>query len=311
MNYLILGGAGFIGQQLTKALFNQKERHVGVTIIDNLKTSNREGLERFKEYKNLYRFIEADLTSIDDEEFLKIARKHDKIFMLAGSVGVEHVDKDPSGTLFNNLALANKMIPLFQKLRNRHVTFSSTSEIYGEGPFHEEANASIGPSSKLRWGYASAKLTTEFMIRASNFPFTIVRFFNVVGPGQLGDYGMVLPRMINAAKNNEDIIVYGDGNQVRSFCHVNDAVDALIKLSNTNGELFNIGNDQPISIKDLASRVIELSGSQSKIKLIPYEQAFSKHHGDIYKRVPDLSKIKHAIEYEPKYNLDDIIRDML
>lgn len=259
----------------------------------------------------MYRFIEADLTTIDEEEFLKIARKHDKIFMLAGSVGVEHVDKDPSGTLFNNLALANKMIPLFQKLRNRHVTFSSTSEIYGEGPFYEEANASIGASSKLRWGYASAKLTTEFMIRASTFPFTIVRFFNVVGPGQLGDYGMVLPRMINAAKNNEDIIVYGTGEQVRSFCHVDDAVDALIKLSNTTGELFNIGNDEPISIKGLAERVIELSRSKSQIKLVPYEEAFSKHHADIYKRVPDLTKIKNAIDYKPKHNLTDIITDML
>jgi UDP-glucose 4-epimerase len=311
MNYLILGGAGFIGQHLTRALFNQKERHVGVTVIDNLKTSSRTVTEQFTEYKNLYRFIEADLTTIDNEEFLKIARKHDKIFMLAGSVGVEHVDKDPSGTLFNNLALANKLIPLFQQLRNRHVTFSSTSEIYGEGPFYEEANASIGPSSKLRWGYASAKLTTEFMIRASEFPFTIVRFFNVVGPGQLGDYGMVLPRMIKAAKNNEDIIVYGTGEQVRSFCHVYDAVDALIKLSNTNGELFNIGNDEPVSIKQLAKRVIALSGSSSTIKIVPYEQAFSKHHGDIYNRVPDLTKIKNAINYTPAHTLDDIIKNML
>ena len=311
MNYLILGGAGFIGQHLTDALFKQKERHVGITVIDNLKTSTREGIEQFKEHKNLYRFIEDDLTTIDDKEFLKIARKHDKIFNLAGSVGVEHVDKFPSETLFNNLALANKLIPLFQQLRNRHVTFSSTSEIYGEGPFHENANASIGPSSKLRWGYASAKLTTEFMIRASAFPYTIVRFFNVVGPGQLGDFGMVLPRFINAAKNNEDIIVHGDGEQVRSFCHVNDAIDALIKLSDTNGELFNIGNDEPVSIKQLAERVIAISGSSSKIQLVPYEQIFSKHHGDIYKRIPDLDKIKSTISYSPKYSLDDIIKDML
>jgi UDP-glucose 4-epimerase len=310
MNYLILGGAGFIGQHLTKALFDLKERHVGVTVIDNLKTSTKEGLEQFKEHKNLYRFIEADLTTINDNEFLKIARKHDKIFHLAGSVGVENVDRDPSGTLFNNLALANKLIPLFQQL-NRHVTFASTSEIYGEGPFNEEDNASIGPSSKLRWGYASAKLTTEFMIRASNFPYTLVRFFNVVGPGQLGDYGMVLPRMVYAAKNNKDLIVYGDGKQVRSFCHVSDAVDALIKLSDTNGELFNIGNDKPSTIIELAERVIELSGSQSKIKLVPYEQAFSKQHGDIYRRVPDLTKIKQAIGYDPKHTLDDIIKDML
>ena len=306
-----MGGAGFIGQHLTKALFSQKERHVGVTVIDNLKTSTRQCIESFKEYKNLYRFVEADLTTIDDAEFLKIARKHDKIFHLAGSVGVENVDKHPSETLFNNLALANKLIPLFQQLRNRHVTFSSTSEIYGEGPFHEEANASIGPSSKLRWGYASAKLTTEFMIRASTFPYTIVRFFNVVGPGQLGDYGMVLPRMIDSAKNNKDIVVYGNGEQVRSFCHAQDAVSALIKLSDTTGELFNIGNDEPVSINQLAQRVIDLSGSNSKIEVVPYEKAFSKHHGDIYKRVPDLTKIKAAINYQPVYSLDDIIKDML
>lgn len=311
MNNLILGGAGFIGQHLTKALFDSKERHVGVTVIDNFATANREGLEQFKIHKNLYRLVEADLTTMDDEEFLKIARKHDRIFHLAGSVGVEHIDKDPSGTLFNNLALANKMIPLFQQLRNRHVTFASTSEIYGEGPFSEEDNSSIGPSSKLRWGYASAKLTTEFMIRASKFPYTITRFFNVVGPGQLGDYGMVLPRFVNAAKNNQDLIVYGDGSQVRSFCHVNDAVGALIKLSETNGELFNIGNDEPITIKDLAQRVIDLSGSSSKIVYVPYDQAFSDQHGDINMRVPDLTKIRSSIGYEPKYKLDDIIKDML
>jgi UDP-glucose 4-epimerase len=310
MNYLILGGAGFIGQHLTQYLFNRKERHVGITVIDNLKTSNRSDLDKFKPHKNLYRFVEADLTSIDDDEFLKLGRKHDKIFHLAGSVGVEHIDRYPSETLFNNLALSNKLIPLFQQL-NRHVTFASTSEIYGEGPFNEEDNASIGPSSKLRWGYASAKLTTEFMIRASSFPYTIVRFFNAVGPGQLGDYGMVLPRFIKAAKNNEDLIVYGDGNQIRSFCHINDVIEALVKVSDTNGELFNIGNDQPTTIKELAERVIALSGSSSKVELVPYEKAFSKHHGDIHRRVPDISKLRQRIGHDPKYTLDDIIRDML
>jgi len=279
-------------------------------VIDNLKTSTREGIEQFAQHKNLYRFIEADLTQIDDEEFLRIARKCDKIFHLAGSVGVEHIDKNPSETLFNNLALANKLNPLFQKL-NKHVTFASTSEIYGEGPFNEENNASIGPSSKLRWGYASAKLTTEFMIRASNYPYTIVRFFNVVGPGQLGDYGMVLPRFVHAAKNNKDLIVHGQGLQVRSFCHVNDAVDALIKVSDTTGELFNIGNDEPTSIYYLAKRVIELSGSSSNVVCVPYEEIFSKNHGDIFRRVPDLSKLRAAIGYDPKYKLDDIIKDML
>jgi UDP-glucose 4-epimerase len=309
MNHLILGGAGFIGRHLTHSLFNQKERHVGVTVIDNLATSTDPRAE-FATYKNLYRFIEGDLTAMSEEELLQIVRKHDMIWHLAGSVGVEHIDKDPSGTLFNNVELNNKLIPFFQKAK-RHVVFSSTSEIYGNGPFHEEANASIGPSSKLRWGYATAKLMTEFQIRASNFPFTLVRFFNVTGPGQLGDYGMVLPRFVEAAKKNEDLIIYGSGTQVRSFCHVNDAMDALMKVSKVNGELFNIGNDEPISINALALRVIALTGSQSKVVHVPYEQAFSKNHGDIDTRVPDLTKIKAVTGYLPRYDLDSIIKDML
>lgn len=247
---------------------------------------------------------------MDEKELVRLMQKHHRIYHLAGSVGVEHIDKDPSGTLFNNVALNNKLIPIFKAAR-RHVVFASTSEIYGNGPFSEDDNASIGPSSKLRWGYATSKLMMEFMLRASGVPHTNVRFFNVVGPGQLGDYGMVLPRMINAAKNNEDLIVYGTGEQVRSFCHINDAVDALIKVSDVNGELFNIGNDQPVSINQLAERVIQLSGSSSKIVHVPYEQAFSANHGDINVRVPNLDKIKSVTGYAPKYNLDDIIKDML
>ena len=274
-----------------------------------MKTS-KINLDDFAEHKNLFEFIEADLTTMDDTALLKLFGKQHRIYHLAGSVGVEYIDKHPSETLFNNLALNNKLLPLFQRA-NRHVTFASTSEIYGEGPFYEESNASIGPSSKLRWGYATSKLMMEFMIRASSFPYTIVRFFNVVGPGQLGDYGMVLPRFVHAAKQGNDLIVYGTGNQVRSFCHINDATDALIKVSKTTGELFNIGNDSPITIEQLALRVIELSGSNSKIQYVPYADAFSTNHGDINLRIPDLSKIKQHVNYAPTHSLDDIIRDML
>ena len=307
MNNLILGGAGFIGQHLAHRLLRTRQERV--TIVDNLKTS-KINLEDFAEYKNLFEFIEADITQMDDNELLKLFSRNHKIYHLAGSVGVEYIDKYPSETLFNNLALNNKLLPLFQRA-NKHVVFSSTSEIYGEGPFYEEANASIGPSSKLRWGYATSKLMMEFMIRASNFPYTIVRFFNVVGPGQLGDYGMVLPRFVQAAKEGKDLIVYGSGQQVRCFCHINDAVDALVKVSSINGELFNIGNDSPISINDLAERVVELSKSNSKVVRVPYEEAFSSNHGDINVRIPDLSKIKQHIKYLPIYRLDDIIKDML
>jgi UDP-glucose 4-epimerase len=307
MNNLLLGGAGFIGQHLAHKLL--KTRMERVTIIDNLATS-RINLDDFAEYKNLFQFVEADLTKMDDAVLLAHMKDNHRIFHLAGSVGVEYIDKDPSGTLFNNIALSNKLIPLFKQAR-RPVIFASTSEIYGNGPFSENDNASIGPASKLRWGYATSKLMTEFMLRACDFPSTTVRFFNVVGPGQLGDYGMVLPRFINAAKAGEDLVVYGNGQQVRSFCHVNDAINALLKVAKIPGELFNIGNDEPVTILELASRVIELAGSRSKVELRLYEQDFSKEHGDINYRVPDLTKIRAAINYNPTYKLDDIIKDML
>ena len=304
---MLLGGAGFIGQHLAHRLLRTRQERV--TIIDNLKTS-KINLDDFAEHKNLFEFIEADITQMDDNELLKLFSKNHRIYHLAGSVGVEYIDKYPSETLFNNVALNNKLLPLFQRA-NKHVIFSSTSEIYGDGPFYEEANASIGPSSKMRWGYATSKLMMEFMIRGSNFPYTIVRFFNVVGPGQLGDYGMVLPRFVQAAKEGKDLVVYGSGEQIRCFCHVNDAVEALVKVSGINGELFNIGNDSPVTINKLAERVIELSKSSSKIVRVPYEQAFSSNHGDINVRIPDLTKLKQHIKYIPINHLDNIIKDML
>jgi UDP-glucose 4-epimerase len=311
MNNLLLGGAGFIGQHLAHRLLQTRQERV--TIIDSLKTSSID-VNDFAEYKNLFEFIEADLTEMGSNELLKMMQKHHRVFHLAGSVGVEHIDKNPSETMFNNLNLSNKLLPVFQQYK-RPVIFSSTSEIYGEGPFNEEDNASIGPSSKMRWSYACTKLMTEFMFRGSEFPFTIVRFFNVVGPGQLGDYGMVLPRFVEAAKRGENLIVYGDGSQKRCFCHVHDAVDALIKLAapdiTSQRQLFNIGRDDPITIKDLAETVIRITGSSSNIVYVPYEQAFSNHHGDIKYRVPDLTKIRQYIGYKPERTLDDIVRDML
>lgn len=266
----------------------------------------------FADYKNLFEFIEGDLATMDSEELFKLFKKQDKIFHLAGSVGVALGDQQPKETLFNNVGLAHKLVPLFDRAK-KHVIFSSTSEIYGEGPtFKEEDNCGIGPTSKNRWAYSTSKMLTEFMIRASDCPHTIVRFFNVVGPGQLGDYGMVLPRFVSAAKAGEDLIVHGDGSQVRAFCHVNDAVDALIKVANIDGELFNIGNnDEPVTMMDLAKRVIELSGSQSKIVCVPYEQAFSSKFVDIMYRVPNVDKLRATTGLKPKYDLNSIIKDML
>ncbi len=306
MNNLILGGAGFIGQHLAHELL--KTRQARVTVIDNLKTSSI-NLDDFAQYKNLFEFIEADLTQVNEQEFVRIAQKHHRIFHLAGSVGVEYIDKNPADTMMNNLSLAHNLVPLFQKAR-RPVIFASTSEVYGNGPFAESDQANIA-TDKLRWGYATAKLMTEFMLRANTHPTTIVRFFNVVGPGQLGDYGMVLPRFVEAAKNGKMLAVHGDGLQVRSFCHVNDAVSALIKVAAIPNEIFNIGNDQPVTIKQLAETVIKVCDSSSGIITIPYHEVFSDQHGDIKKRIPDISKLRNATGYQPKYTLEDIIKDML
>lgn len=295
MNILLLGGAGFIGTHLAKRL--KSEGHI-VTIIDSLSTSIA------PDYG--VNFIKGDISEMDLDIQLMEA---DLVYYLAGSVGVEYIDKNPSSTLFNNINLMNKLIPAFERAQTK-VIFSSTSEVYGEGPTFKESDAlSIGSPDKLRWGYACAKLMTEFMIKASTFPSVIVRFFNVVGPGQSGDYGMVLPRFMTAAKSGKNLIVYGDGEQIRSFCHIKDAVNALLLLQDKEG-IYNIGNDQPATISDLAKTVIKLTNTTSVIQYTPYEIDFSKEHDDIYYRVPDITKLK-GLGYEPKYELKDIIKDML
>lgn len=296
MKYLLLGGAGFIGTHLAKRLI--KDGHE-VTIIDSLVTSKKPDFE--------VKFIQADIRNAVLDELIQ---ETDVIYFLAGSVGVAHIDKHPKATLDNNLGLMQKLIPLFEHYK-KPVIFSSTSEVYGEGPFCEDNNLSIGPPTKLRWAYACAKLMTEFSISACSFPYVIFRFFNVVGPGQLGDYGMVLPRFINAAKNNEDLVVYGTGQQVRSFCHVDDAVEYMRRLETTYGEIFNLGAGEPITILELAQRVIKLSNSTSKIKMVSYKEEFSNQHGDIIKRLPNLTKLKYFSGYLPAHDTDSIIKDML
>jgi UDP-glucose 4-epimerase len=282
MKYLILGGAGFVGTYLSKKLISRGET---VTIVDSLTTSKKPDYD--------VNFIHGDIKNLDVEDLIK---DHDIIYFLAGSVGVSYNDKNPQLTLDNNIGLMNKLIPLFRKY-NKKVIFTSTSEVYGDGPFSEDNHLTIGPPTKLRWAYS--------------FPYIIIRFFNVVGPGQLPDYGMVLPRFINAAKSDENLIVHGDGSQIRTFCHVEDAVECLLELEKFNGEIFNVGNDVPITIKELAEKVITISNSNSKIDLTPYEKEFSKHHSDIKYRCPDLTKIKSFINYRPKKSIEDIINDCL
>jgi UDP-glucose 4-epimerase len=269
-------------------------------------------LDEFDEYKNLFEFVEADLNTITEKDFRTLCKRKHQVYHLASSVGVELGDKEPKQTIFNNIALANKIIPILDDIGKIPVVYSSTSEVYGNGPtFTETDNPGIGPSTKMRWAYATSKLMSEHMIRASRFDSTIVRFFNISGPGQLPDWGMVLPRMIASAKANEDIIVHGDGEQVRSFCHVNDAMEMLVKASEHPGEIFNIGNHAPVTMNQLAETVINLTGSSSRIVHVPYHEVFSEEFEDIRYRVPNTDKIRSVTGYEPKYNLESIIKDML
>ncbi len=296
MNYLILGGAGFIGTNLSKRLISEGHN---VCIIDNCSTSNIPNYE--------VQFHNLDIRLFDDLE--KFIIDSDIIYFLAGSVGVKYVIENPYSTLTNNIDLAMKVVPLVTK-NKKLLIFSSTSEVYGNGPFSETDELSIGPPTNLRWGYASVKLTTEFFVASSGTPYRILRLFNITGPGQLGDYGMVLPRFVSAAKNNEDIIVYGDGTQYRSFCHIQDAVTMMRQVELAPDGIYNLGNDQSITILELAKKVKKILNSKSKIIFKPLNQIYLNNSGDIHHRIPDLSKIRSTIEYKITRSLEDIIRDM-
>jgi len=296
MKYLILGGAGFIGQNLAKRLIKTGNE---VTIIDSLSTSHKPDLN--------CEFVLGDITKIDIEKYIK---ESPIVYFLAGSVGVEKIIDQPGECLVNNINLINTLFPLFKKYKPK-VIFSSTSEVYGDGPFAESNNLSIGSPENLRWSYAASKLLTEFYLTTGNFPYIIARFFNIVGPGQLPNFGMVLPRFIKAAKNNEDLIVHGDGSQVRSLCHIEDAINILLQIQDLEEQIFNVGNDEPITIKELAEKVIELSGSKSQIKFVDPKQIYNENYVDINKRIPDLTKLKQTIIHTNKYSINDIIKSLL
>lgn len=293
---LILGGTGFIGKYLARS---HEESGDDVTVIDNRSTSNSSDLYNIN-------IVYNDITKMDDSILYPYIEESDKIYFLAGSVGVTNVNDNPQSTLLNNIDICRKLIPLFEKA-GKHVIFSSSSEIYGSADyaFTEDDPASIPSPVNPRGGYAAAKLLTEFMITTSSFPYSIVRFFNVVGSGQLSKYGMVIPRFIEKAKKNKPLPVYGTGEQIRAFCHVTDAVNLLRQVT-PEDKLINIGNSSdPITMTTLAMLVIKLTKSRSKIQ---YKTA---RPSEILYRIPDMSIAIDKYNYKPRYDLGDIIRDMI
>lgn len=310
---LITGGAGFIGSHLCEELL---DRGFFVTVIDNLSTAPRSNSTFLSKKKNLKLYKDSIL---NEKLIERLIKNCDVVYHLAAAVGVKFILDHPLGSILTNVEGTQIILRLANKYRKK-VVLTSTSEVYGKhvcSPIQEQDDRTLGSTSVSRWSYSDAKAIDEFLALAyakeRKLPVVIVRLFNTVGPRQVGRYGMVLPRFIQAALSNEPIIVYGDGLQTRSFAYVKDVVRAIADLSlakKAEGEIFNIGNDQPISIKDLAAKIKEATRSQSEIKYISYEEAYGdKSHDfeDIECRVPNISKIRSLLNYQPQYDIGKII----
>jgi UDP-glucose 4-epimerase len=307
---LITGGAGFIGSHLSDALLGSGHE---VLILDNLSTGSMENISHLKGRRDFEYFID----SVDNEPLLaELIDRSDVVFHLAAAVGVKLIVEQPVYTIETNVHGTEVVLKHANK-KKKLVVIASTSEVYGKSedvPFREDSDLVLGPTPKHRWAYACSKAIDEFLALAywkeRKLPVIIVRFFNTVGPRQSGQYGMVIPNLVRQALAGEPITVFGDGQQSRSFTHVADVVEALIKLVNEPkaiGQVINIGNTQEVTIQRLAERIRDLTGSQSIIKLIPYELAYESGFEDMPRRVPDLSKIEGLIGYETKNTLDDIL----
>ena len=314
MKAFITGGAGFIGSHLAERLLDDGH---DVSVLDNLSTGS---IDNITHLKGRSRFSYT-IDSVTNEPLLaELIDRSDVVFHLAAAVGVKLIVEQPVHTIETNVHGTEVVLKHANK-KKKLVIIASTSEVYGKSadvPFREAADLVLGPSAKHRWAYACSKLIDEFLALAywkeKKLPVIIVRLFNTVGPRQTGQYGMVLPTFVRQALAGHPITVFGDGTQSRSFTYVGDVVDALVRLAtNTRavGEVFNIGNMGEVSIGDLAARVKQMAGSCSPIHYIPYDQAYEAGFEDMPRRVPDISKIRAFVGYEPKLQLDDIIRSVI
>jgi UDP-glucose 4-epimerase len=311
--FLLTGGAGFLGSHLAESLLDRGD---SVTILDNLSTG------RFENIQHLVPNPQFDF-AIDDianEVVLdRLASQCDVIVHLAAAVGVELVVKSPVHTITTNIGGTEAVLKAARRYRVKTL-ITSSSEVYGKGfqiPFHEDDDVLLGPTCRHRWAYAASKMVDEFLgmayYREYGLPVVVFRLFNTVGPRQVGRYGMVMPRFVGAALADKPLQVYGDGSQTRCFCHARDAVRAIVALAaepEAVGRVFNVGSTDPISILDLAQRVIALTHSASEIVFVPYEQAYAEGFEDMARRVPDTTRIRETVGWVPQYSLDDIILDV-
>lgn len=312
--FLVTGGAGFIGSHLCERLLDDGH---AVLALDNLSTGRFENIARL-EGRDGFELRVASVTNQSVVEHCVMETR--AVFHLASAVGVKLVVEQPVKTIETIVNGTDVVLRSCARYR-RPVLLTSTSEVYGKGvkiPFSESDDVVMGPTTTRRWAYACAKALDEFLALAhwheTRLPVTVARLFNTVGPRQTGRYGMVVPRFVEQALAGEPITVYGDGQQTRCFAHVADVVGALIALMNeprARGQVFNVGNDEETSILGLADRVRALTDSSSQVRLVPYSQAYTAGFEDMLRRVPDLSRIRRLIEYQPTRGLDQILADVI
>ncbi len=314
MRAFITGGAGFIGSHLAEALLASGHE---VSILDDLSTGSIQNIEHLKGRAG-FRYT---IDSVTNEPLLaELIDGCDVVFHLAAAVGVKLIVEAPVHTIETNVH-GTEVVLRHANKKKKLVVIASTSEVYGKStsvPFKEDDDLVMGPTAKHRWAYACSKAIDEFLALAywkeKKLPVIIVRFFNTVGPRQTGRYGMVIPNFVRQGLSGQTITVYGDGTQTRSFCHVSDVVGALMRLVQEEkaiGEVFNIGNDQEITIMALAEKVRALTGTRSTIVTVPYEQAYEAGFEDMPRRVPDLRKVHALVGYAPKFDLDNILNGVI
>ena len=314
MKVLITGGAGFIGSHLA-------ERHLAmgdeVYVIDDLSTGSVANIQHLKVHPQFVYHIDSVNNVHLMAELIDLC---DVIYHMAAAVGVRLILDSPVRTIETNIRCTEIVLSLAEVKRKR-VLIASSSEVYGKQeqvPFREDDDLVLGATSKARWSYACSKAIDEFLAIAywkeKNVPTVIARLFNTVGPRQTGRYGMVIPNFVVQALTDADIRVFGDGTQSRCFTHVNDAVDALVAVAahpDANGQVYNVGSDHEITILELATKIKEMTGSKSRIVLVPYSTAYEEGFEDMMRRVPDVSKLNQLTGYRPKVSLENSLRSII
>ena len=314
MRILITGGAGFIGSHLADACLRRGDE---VFVLDDLSTGSRENVAHVSDNPRFH----LTIGSVHNEALLAtLVESCDVIYHLAAAVGVKLIVESPVRTIETNVRGTEVVLSVASRL-GKKVLIASTSEVYGlstQIPFREDGNIVIGATTKGRWSYACSKAIDEFLAlayhREKHLPVVIVRLFNTVGPRQIGRYGMVVPTLVQQALGNEPLTVYGDGQQSRCFAFVGDIVEALMSLMDhpdAVGSVVNLGSTEEVSITQLAERVIELTGSSSKIVYIPYSEAYEEGFEDMPRRVPDVTKAERMIGFSARTKLDGILREVI